>query len=50
MENINTRFLAAYRLLDRVNLQLASAYSVRVSTAYTDADRAWFRAPIKGSK
>ena len=47
MKNIHMRFLEAYRLLDQVNLQLMTAYSVARWPAFTDADLAWFRSPIK---
>mgnify|MGYP001562063508 len=47
MQNIHMRILEAYRLLDLVNLQLMTAYSVARWPAFTDADLAWFRSPIK---
>lgn len=42
--------LADLRMIAEINAMLRAAVSVRTDTRYTDTDRAWFRAPIKGGK
>ncbi len=45
MHNLNT-----FRYLDLINRALSTAVSVAKPAAFTEQERAWFRAPIKVSK